>query len=683
MRNPLLITLTASLALLASCNMINSTTTDSAPKRTVFFDKAGMDSSVSPADDFFSFANGTWMKETKIPDDRTSWGSFGILNEEITKNIGAILTEVSANTTHPKGSLEQKVGDYYYSGMDTTTIEKVGAQPLMATFKMIDEIKDVNGLVDYAANGFKEGNGDLFGFYVAPDEKNSQMNIGGLYQTETSLPDKSYYFDNDSNSVKIRNGFKTYVTTLFKIAGTSKSEATKHAEDILKLETEIAKTHRSRVELRDPHKNYNKFYIADLKKLSPGIDWDGVFAKMGIKPDSVNVGQPDYYKNLDKLLKAAPLDVWKAKFKFNLMNSNAIYLSKNFRDANFEFFGKTIGGQKLQKPRWKQMADNTDNNLGELLGQLYVKKYFTPEAKERMDKLVSNVTASYKNRIAHLDWMSDATKAKATEKLGAIMRKIGYPEKWKNYDDVTISRDGFMANMISVRKHDFNENLKKLNKPVDRTEWGMTPPTVNAYYNPSYNEIVFPAGILQFPFFDPNADDAINYGGIGMVIGHEITHGFDDQGCQYDAKGNMSNWWTDEDAAKFKTKTQQVIKQYSDFTILDGLHVNGELTVGENLADIGGIAIAYDAFQMTEQAKSKELIDGFTPNQRFFLGFAQIWRVKKREQTMRNAIKTDAHSPALWRINGPLMNFAPFYEAFNVKEGNKMWRNEADRAKVW
>ncbi len=436
--------------------------------------------------------------------------------------------------------------------------------------------------------------------------------------------------------------------------------------------------------MRDPQKNYNKFFVRDLPVLiSDKIEWNRVFDNIGVKIDSVNIGQPDYYKALGNLLTAIPLADWKTKLKFNYISGHAGTLNKPFRDAQFNFYSKTLNGQKVEQPRWKQMTNSVDGNLGELAGQLYVKKYFTDNAKKRMDELVSNIITAYKIRLQKLDWMSNETKAKAEEKLAAIMRKVGYPSKWKNYDDVTIDRNNYFANHESISKHEFNEMIKKLGKPVDKTEWGMTPPTVNAYYNPSYNEIVFPAGILQFPFFDENADDAINYGGIGMVIGHEITHGFDDQGCQYDAQGNMKNWWTKDDAEKFAAKTKGLVDQYSACTILDGLHVNGELTLGENIADFGGIAIAYDAYKMTKQGQGNEKIDGFTGDQRFFLGFAQVWRVIKRDELMRMSIKTDPHSPAMYRVNVPLMNFDPFYKAFGVKEGNKMFRKSEDRARVW
>ncbi len=652
--------------------------------RTSFFEKSGLDNSISPADDFFSYANGGWLKTVKIPDDQKGWGSFMIVKENNVNNLHSLVAELAAKNNLPKGSLEQKVGDYFASGMDTLAIEKAGVSPIKPGLAKIEKIKSVDEMIDYATLEMKNGGGAFFGFYVGADEKNSNSNIANLTQAETSLPEKSYYTDSDDRAKHIREEFLKYATTLFTLAGDDKSTAEKNAQTILDVETKIAASHRSKVELRDPQKNYNMFVVKELgTKISDKINWVKVFSNIGVKIDSINIGQPDYYKALGNLLTEVSLADWKTKLKFNYISGHAGTLSKAFRDAQFNFYSKTLNGQKVEQPRWKQITNSVDGNLGELAGQLYVKKYFTDNAKKRMDELVSNIIAAYKIRLQKLDWMSDATKAKAEEKLAAIMRKIGYPTKWKNYDDVTIDRNNYFANHESIGKHEFNEMIKKLGKPVDKTEWGMTPPTVNAYYNPSYNEIVFPAGILQFPFFDEKADDAINYGGIGMVIGHEITHGFDDQGCQYDAQGNMKNWWTKEDAEKFAAKTKGLVDQYSACTILDGLHVNGELTLGENIADFGGIAIAYDAYKMTKQGQGNEKIDGFTGDQRFFLGFAQVWRVIKRDELMRMSIKTDPHSPAMYRVNVPLMNFDPFYKAFDVKEGNKMFRSTDQRARVW
>jgi putative endopeptidase len=469
---------------------------------------------------------------------------------------------------------------------------------------------------------------------------------------------------------------------MFMLTGADAQTAAKNANSVLALETEIAKTHRSPVELRDPQANYNKMSVANLEKISPNVGWANYFQKLGVKVDSVNVGQPGYYEGLSKLLASQPIEAWKTKLKFDYIASNAGLLSKDFATASFEF-GKTFNGQKKDSERWKKMTNRVNSGLGEMLGQIYVKKYFNETAKQRMDELVNNLQKAFDNRIQNLDWMSAATKERATTKLHTFLKKIGYPEKWKNYDDVTIDKNNFFANAKSVTMHNQKEEMSKIGKPVDRMEWGMSPPTVNAYYNPTNNEIVFPAGILQFPFFDANADDAINYGAIGMVIGHEMTHGFDDQGCQYDEKGNMKNWWTSEDSTKFKSKTGGVVNQYNSYVVLNDQHVNGALTLGENLADIGGLAIAYDAFKMTKQGKDSVRIDGFTPDQRFFLGYAQVWRLKNRDEILRTRINTDPHSPEMFRVNGPAANFDPFYAAFNVQPTNKMYIKPEERAHIW
>lgn len=645
------------------------------------FDFSGMDTTINPADDFFTYANGLWIKNSKIPEDQTGWGSFYTLYEENLKKLKTILEE-SANGNHKKGSDHQKVGDFYKSGMDTTAIDKLGYEPLKPMLAKIDAVKNYKELLDLLAESAEEGGGDLIGFYVAADEKNSNNNIVVLYQTGLSLPDQSYYFKTDSITKNQQQELLKHVANYFQLTGTSTADATKMTNDIFSLETEMAKAHLTRVELRDPVKNYNKMAVTDFEKLTANISWSTLFNKMGFKTDSLNVSQPKYYQALSNLLATKPIEVWKSKVKFDYISSNASLLSKQFRNERFNF-SKIFSGQKVEEDRWKYMVNAADEGLKDILGRLFVEKYFPAESKKRMDELVNNLQVAFKNRIQKLDWMSDSTKTKALEKLDAIIKKIGYPDTWKNYDDVEITAHNFFQNNINIDKHDWKELIAKIGKPVDKTEWGMTPPTVNAYYNPTFNEIVFPAGILQFPFFNKDADDAINYGAIGMVIGHEITHGFDDQGRQYDAKGNLQDWWKPSDAEKFTAKAKMVIDQYNSFTILDSVHVNGELTLGENLADIGGIAIAFDAFKLTQQAKENKKLDGFTPNQRFFLGYAQVWRIVNRDETMRTRIAVDPHSPEKHRINGPLSNFSPFYDAFNVKKENKMYLNPISRAVIW
>ena len=669
--------------LVAACtHQSKETSSDVPPPRTVFFDKSGMDTTVKPGDNFFEYADGTWYKKTEIPPSETGWGSFYTLYDENQKHLRQILEQVSGEK-NDKGSKEQKVGDLYASGMDTAAIDKQGYEPVKPLLNKINALKDYKQLIQFSAASFKDGDGFLLGFYVAPDDRNSSKNLAQFAQAGLGLPNRDYYFKTDSASKGIIAGYKKYIAKLFTLTGTDAATAQKNAENIFKLETEIAKSHSTPVELRDPVKNYNNFAITEIQKQLPDIDLKDVLKQMDISTDTVLVGQPKYYQALDNLLKTQPIDVWKAKLQFKALSEAAPYLSKDFRDASFEFNGKLLNGQKKQHDRWKTMVSTVDGGLGELLGQLYVEKYFTPDAKKRMLDLVNNLQSVYKQRIQRLDWMSPATKQKAIEKLEAFTKKIGYPDKWKSYDDVEINRNSFYANMQSISKHNYNEQLKKINKKVDKTEWGMTPPTVNAYYNPSFNEIVFPAGILQFPFFDKDADDAINYGAIGAVIGHEMTHGFDDQGSQYDKNGNLKEWWTKEDEAKFKAKTKAIASQYDQYVVLGNVHVNGNLTLGENIADNGGVAIAYEAFKNTAQGKSDKKIQGFTPDQRFFLSFAQVWRVKDRDERLRMRISVDPHSPEMYRVNGPLSNTDAWYKAFNVKPGDKLYRPENERVKIW
>lgn len=667
--------LAGAIVLLASCK--NNTEADRS-----YFDRTAMDTTVQPGDDFFTYANGTWIKNSKIPDDQSGWGSFYSLYDENLKKMRTILDETSAKKDHPKGSAAQKVGDFYASGMDTLALEKAGYEPLKPMLAKIEAVKNYQELLNLLAENTKDGDGDLVGIYVGADERNSSRNIMTLYQTGTTLPEKDYYTKTDPITADKRNKLVAHAAKYFTMTGTDPATAKKAAADVLALETEIAKSHLTPVELRDPIKNYNKMSVKDLEKIAPNIGWANLFDKIGMKADSVNVSQPKYYTALSVLLASRPIDAWKAKVKFDYISGNASLLSKAFRDERFDF-GKLFSGARTQPERWKKMVSTTDGGLKDLLGQVYAEKYFPPEAKKRMDELVDNLQKAFKLRIDKLDWMSDTTKQKAQEKLAAFLKKIGYPSKWKNFDDVEITRDNFYANMRSIAKHEFRESMAKVGQRVDKTEWQMTVPEVNAYYNPTFNEIVFPAGILQFPFFDMHADDAINYGAIGLVIGHEMTHGFDDQGRQYDADGNLKDWWAPKDADLFKAKADKVVQQYNAYTMLDSLHVNGALTLGENLADIGGLAIAYDAFKLTGQGKGDQKIDGFTPDQRFFLGFAQAWRIVNRPENIRTNITTDPHSPEKYRVIGPLSNFDPFYAAFGVTEKNKMYRKPEDRAKIW
>ncbi len=651
------------------------------PKK--FIDPANMDPTVKPGDDFFEYANGNWIKNNAIPAKETRWGSFNILHQENTTRLLNLLEEVS-KTSHTRGSLEQRVGDLYASGMDSVAIEKQGYVPIKADLERIDKINNLDGVIAETVYQRTHGEGSpLFGFGVSQDSKHVTKHISELNQGGTSLPDRDYYLKSDARTQKIQNAYKHYITTLFTLTGTAEETAAKNAETIFAIEASLAKAQMSRVEMRDPNVTYNKFAVADFSKTTPHLNWVALLPQMKVAgQDTLLVSQPNFFKTEDALLALTPVEDWKVYLKWNILKGSASSLSSPFVKANFDY-SSVLSGQKVQTPRNERMSALVDGALGELLGQLYVAKYFTPAAKQYMVNLVNNLKVTLGERIQNLSWMSAETKARALKKLNAFTVKIGYPDKWQTYDGVTIDRDDYVGNLRRISIWRYNYGVSQINKPVDKTRWGMTPPTVNAYYNPVNNEIVFPAGILQFPFFDFGADDAVNYGGIGAVIGHEMTHGFDDQGRQYDADGSLRDWWTKDDADKFKSRADQVVAQYNAFTVLDTLHVNGKLTLGENLADLGGLNVAYAAFKKTKEGQSKVKIDGFTADQRFFLSWAQVWRGLQRPEAAAQRILTDPHSPEQYRTNAPLTNIDAWYNAFDIKPGNKMYKKPEDRIKVW
>ena len=645
-----------------------------------FIETGYMDSSVKPGDNFFMYVNGKWIDTAKIPPTESGIGSFlDIYN--ITKNRIHKILDSLANGNFSKGSIAQEVGDFYASGMDSSTIERLGYDPLKSTLAKIDSIKNSNDIMQFVAQQAKLENNLLISFYIGADDKNSMMNIAAFSQTGLGLPDRDYYFKTDSATVQVQKAYQLYLKKLFTLTGDDSSKAAIEVAQVYELEKQLAGSHKTNVALRDPQANYHKMALAETDKQMPVIGWKTLFTNLDFKVDSFNLQQPAYYTKLNELLKSVPVDTWKTYLRVHTLQNWAGVLSSDFVKAQFAY-NKTLSGQQQMKPRWERMYRSTDNNLGFALGQIYVKQYFTDDAKKRMNDLVNNLQKAFEARIDSVTWMSDSTKKIAVDKLHAFIKKISYPDKWRQYH-VNITKDSYFNNLVSCSEDDYNYNLKKLGKPVDRTEWGMTPPTINAYYNPTFNEIVFPAGILQFPFFDPDADDAINYGGIGMVIGHEMTHGFDDQGSQYDKNGNLKNWWSHNDSVQFVARTKNIINQFNGYTMLDTMHINGALTTGENSADLGGLNIAYNAFKMTKEGKDTTKIDGFTPDQRFFLSFAQIWRDKEKPELERTLINEDPHSPPLYRVNGPLSNFAPFYAAFNVQPGNKMYKPDSARVKIW
>ena len=641
----------------------------------------GVDSSKKPGDDFFTYVNGIWYDSAQIPASQTGVGSYSFLNFPQRIRLQGILDSIS-RSNNAAGTIAQKVGDFYASGMDTATINKRGYEPVKPLLSRIDAITDIPSLMKLVAEEQKVGDGTIIGFNVGPDDKQSTVNIVQLYQTGIGLPERDYYFKSDSSTLNIQKAYKEYLTRLFELTGSETAAAEKSAAVAYEVEKQLAAAHRTNIELRDVKANYNKLAVAAISKKHPNINWTTLLGDLEAKVDSVNMGQPAYYDKLNAMLKSVSIHDWKVYLKANALTMYSNWLSKPFADASFEYT-KILTGQAVRKSRAEEMTEVIDGSLGHALAQLYVKKYFPEEAKKRMAVLVDNLKKAFEARVNKLDWMSDSTKAKAKEKLYAFTEKIGYPDKWRDYSQVEVSRGTYFENRLSADKNDYRYSLAKVGQPVDRTEWLTTPPTVTAYNNPPLNEIVFPAGILQPPYFDMYADDALNYGGIGMVIGHEITHSFDDQGAQYDKEGNVKNWWTKDDYDKFKARTQQVIDQYNLFTVLDSVHVKGPLTVGENTADIAGVAIAYDAFKLTAQGQDSTKLDGFTPDQRFFISIARIWRVKTRDEFLRMYVNTNSHSPAKWRVNGPLMNFTPFYEAFKVQPGDKMYKQESERITVW
>lgn len=673
---------TVSAFVLAACNQ-KQLSKEGAIKRTVFLEKTAMDTTIKAVDDFYLYANGTWLKNEKIPASEVFWSTFGILREQNNSNLHKILNRITKQD-NPAGSKEQKVADFYISGMDTIGIEKLGYAPIKPLLEKVKALSDYKEIISFAADSYKNGDSFLLGFYVDADSKNSSVNAAQFDQAGLSFPSKDYYFKKDPATVKIRTAFINYVTKLFVFTGVDSAVAIKKANDILKLETAIAKSHLTPTEKRDPIKTYNKFLVDDFQKQIPDIDLKDAFKRMGLNTSSIIVQNPLYLKTLNALLKSYPVAIWKDKIALTILSENSGYLSKKFRDANFNY-KKVFFGQQEQNERWKIITAQIDGGLTDLLGQLYVEKYFTDDAKHRMRSLTDNLKAVYKKRIEKLDWMSQETKVKALAKLEAMIVKIGYTDKWKNYDDIKISKTTYYANLISINRHQYKEMIKKVGKAIDKMEWddSLSPPTVNAGYNALFNTIEFPAGILQFPFFDKDADDAVNYGAIGSIIGHEMTHGFDDEGRQYDKDGNLKNWWEKADANKFKARADILIHQFNGYTVLNDLPVNGSLTLGENLADLGGVAIAYEAFKNTPQGKNNKKIDGFTPDQRFFLSFAQAFRGKSKDEFMRYIILNDPHSPNMYRVNGTLSNTPEFYKAFGVKPGNKLYRSESQRVKVW
>ncbi len=645
-------------------------------------DISGFDKSVRPQDDIYQYVNGAWLERTEIPADKSNYGAFTVLFDKSQVDLKVIIEESAYATDKKEGTDEQKVGDFYLSFMDSNLTDKLGLAPLAEELKRIQSVTNRDELLELIAYLKKVNIQVPFDFWIDQDMKQSDQYISYINQGGLGLPDRDYYFEGDEKFQNIRDKYVTYVSDLFSLAKIP--EADKKAAQIMKMETELAKGHWTRVENRDRDKTYNKYSIKKLEMLTPSFRWSEYIKAADIgNIENMIVRQPSYFEHLNRIYNKFSLADWKNYLTYKLITGSAEFLSKDYVDLDFDFYGKTLSGIEKNRPRWKRAVSGINNVLGEVVGKVYVKKHFKPEAKTRMVTLVENLRESYAERIKQLDWMSPATKEEALKKLSRFVAKIGYPDKWKDYSKLVIKKDDLVGNYRRSNVVEYEREISKLGKPIDRDEWHMTPQTVNAYYNPPMNEVVFPAAILQPPFFNMAADDAVNYGAIGAVIGHEMTHGFDDQGRKSDGDGNLRDWWTEEDAKKFKERSDVMVAQYNQFNPVDTMHVNGNLTLGENIADFGGLTISYYAYQKALDGKQATVIDGMTGDQRFFAGWAQVWRRKYREEELRRRLLTDPHSPSRYRVIGVFANMPEFYAAYDVTENDKLYLAEDARVKIW
>lgn len=645
---------------------------------------SNMDTTVKPGDDFFLYSNGGWIKQNPIPDEETRWGIGNLVNEEIYKRVRTINEKAVADSS--AGGASKKLADFWLSAMDSASIEQAGIQPLQPELDQINAITDVPSLVQLIANWQVKGISPAFSQFIYQDSKNSEQMALYLYQGGLGLPNRDYYFNTDSSTTVKRNAYVKHIARMMELLGDDTTTAAANAATIMKLETRLAKVSRKLEALRDPYANYNKFAVTDIKKLAPAVDWKGWAASIGAgSVDSVIVGQPEFFKELQTALTTVPIKDWKVYLRWNLINGSAEYLSKPFVDQDFEFYSKTMRGAKKQRPRWKKVLDAEKGAMGELVGQLFVKEYFNETAKKRYSDMVEAIRDALKDRINKLEWMGDSTREKALHKLATMKKKVGYPDKWKDFSAMKINRGPYVLNMQTANAWYHQYTVNKLGKPVDRTEWDMPPQEYNAYYNPSNNEIVLPAGIFTVPGYrDEQLDDAVVYGyAAASTIGHEITHGFDDEGRQFDANGNLVSWWTKDDEAKFTKRAKVMVDQFNGYVVVDTLRINGKATLGENIADLGGILLGWDAFKKTEQYKKGEKLAGYTPAQRYFLGYSLGWLGHTRKESLANQLMTDVHSPAQYRVNGPMADVDAFYETFNIKPGDKLYRPDSLRVKIW
>lgn len=637
-----------------------------------------------PEDDFFEYATGGWVRRHPMPADKSRWGTFDHLREQSKEQLREVIGPLVKNKKFKAGSEEQQLRDLYLSAMDEKLREKIGISPLKPVLERIGSIKNRKDLLEFVAYGHRTGLGIGWGMAVGRDPKDSAKNALHLFQGGLSLPDRDYYLSDDAESKRIRKEFKNYIPRLLHLVGYTDDEADHAARLVMAIETDLARASMTRVELRDPQALYNKRSLHTLAAEAPGIDWQEYFALAKVAlPKEFIVAQPKFMARAAEMLGELSIEDWKIYLRFSAIDDLAPLLTKKLAAENFRFYGTVLSGQKKMQPLWKRSVSVLDGTLGDALGKLYVKKFFSTRAKKKIDALVDNLFAAYRERLEGLEWMSPATKKKAFVKLRAMKRKLGYPAKWETYQGLRIDPRDYVGNLVRSHEYEFDRMLRKLKKKPDPNEWYMTPPTVNAYYDPNANEIAFPAGIMQPPFFDEEADDAINYGGIGSVIGHEITHGFDDEGRQYDHKGNLKDWWSAADRKKFEKRADVLAKQFDSFEAIDGMHINGKLTLGENIADLGGIIIAFEAFKKSQKGKKRETIRGFSPEQRFFLGYALTEAGSIRPELLKKYLVIDPHSPSRFRVNGPLPNIDSFYEAFGIKKGDKLWRDPKTRAQIW
>ena len=671
--------LAAGIVALASCN-----TPQKEVVKIAAINPANMDTTVAAGTDFYEYACGGWIKNNPLKPEYARFGTFDQLLENNQEQLRVLIEELSA-TPHEAGSVAGKIGALYAMGLDSTKLNADGVAPIKEELAAINALATKSDVSKMVATLHKEGMAPFFALFVDADEKNSAMNIVQLYQAGIGMGDRDYYLLEDEGSAKMRDAYRAYINKLFTLAGSSPEQADAAVDAVMKIEKAIAEISYGREDLRDSQKHYNKLAYEDFKQIESPLDWDVYFESMGLAGlKELDAKQINFYKDMNKALQNTTVDEQKYYLAFNLLSAAAPYLSDDFVDADFEFYGKVMSGKQEQQPRWKRSLNTVNGALGEAVGEMYVEKYFPASSKEKMLTLVGNLQTALSERINGLEWMSDTTKAKAQEKLAAFTVKIGYPDKWRDYSGLEIKDDSYWANVRRSNIFDMAYQLADVDKPVDKSRWHMNPQTVNAYYNPTTNEICFPAAILQPPFFNPDADDAVNYGAIGVVIGHEMTHGFDDQGRNYDKDGNLIDWWTAEDAVRFKERADKLVDQYDQIIVIDTLHANGRFTLGENIADHGGLLVAHQAYLNSLKGKETPApIDGFTNEQRFFLGYATLWGQNIRPEEIRRRTKIDPHSLGKWRVNAALRNIAPFYAAFDIKEGDPMFMAPADRVVIW